>query len=115
VLRRLRNCRNDEILAERISAVTAPWKRAVGYLLRRDVEAGEGLWFDRCSMIHTVGMRASIDVVFVDVEQKIVRVVSGARRNRVFAGGPRAVAAIELRSGVATSHDLLIGDRLALE
>jgi uncharacterized membrane protein (UPF0127 family) len=110
----LRNSTTGEIVALRVSPVTAPWNRAIGYLGRRIVDVGEGLWFDRCSSIHTLGMRASIDVVFVDGDSTVVSVISRARRNRVFHGGASATAVIELGPGVAETN-VRIGDRLRLE
>lgn len=114
-MHRLVNGSTGEILAERISRATAPWERSLGYLLRRAVEPSEGLWFDRCSLVHTVGMRASIDVVFVDRDDRIVRVIARAARNRVFHGGAGAVAALELCAGFAQTRQLAVGDRLRLE
>jgi uncharacterized membrane protein (UPF0127 family) len=113
-MRSLRNGTTGEIVAPHISRARAPWTRALGYLHRRNVDAAEGLWFDRCSSIHTVGLRASIDVVFVDREQAVVGVVSRAQRNRIFYGGARAAAVIELGPGVAETR-VRIGDRLLLE
>jgi len=111
---RLWNCTTGELLADRISRGSTPWGRAIGYLLRRDVDVAEGLWLDRCSLIHTVGMRASIDVVFMDETQHVVRIVSRARRNRIFGGGARAVATLELAPGFAHGR-IAPGDRLRLE
>jgi uncharacterized membrane protein (UPF0127 family) len=110
----LRNGTTGEIVAANVSRARAPWTRALGYLHRRNVDAAEGLWFDRCSSIHTVGLRASIDVVFVDRQQAVVRIVSRAQRNRVFHGGAQAAAVIELGPGVAATR-VRIGDRLRLE
>jgi uncharacterized membrane protein (UPF0127 family) len=58
-MRSLRNGTTGEIVAPHISRARAPWTRALGYLHRRNVDAAEGLWFDRCSSIHTVGLRAA--------------------------------------------------------
>ena len=113
-MRQLRNGTTGELLVARITRAKAPWTRAIGYLHRGSVDPGEGLWFDRCASIHTVGLRASIDVVFVDRAQTVVRVVPRAKRNRVFHGGEGAAATIELGPGV-TANRVRIGDRLVLE
>ncbi len=114
-MKRLRNRATGVLIAERIACPTAPWERALGYLSRRTVDPGEGLWFGRCALIHTLGMRAGIDIVFVDRDRTIVRVISRARRNRLFYGGARAAAALELAAGSAERNGLRPGDRLALE
>jgi uncharacterized membrane protein (UPF0127 family) len=110
----LRNGTTGELIAPHVSRARAPWTRALGYLHRRNVDAAEGLWFASCSSIHTVGLRASIDVVFVDRQQAVVRIVSRARRNRIFHGGAQAAAVIELGPGVAETR-MRIGDRLLLD
>ena len=55
-------------------------------------------------------MRRPIDVVFLDADLCVLKVVPALRPNRV-AGARRAVAALELVAGAAT---LRPGDRLAL-
>jgi uncharacterized membrane protein (UPF0127 family) len=60
--------------------------------------------------IHTVGMRRPIDVVFVDADLRVVKVVRGLRPCRV-AGARGAVAALELVAGAATVGP---GDRLTV-
>jgi uncharacterized membrane protein (UPF0127 family) len=112
---RLRDAQTGVLIAERVSLATAPLQRMIGYLGRVTVDPAEGLWFDRCTTIHTVGMRARIDVLFLDRERTIVRVVPNAPRNRVLAGGARAVSVLELAAGVAETHGLRPGVRLLLE
>lgn len=110
----LRNDTTGELIAPCVSRATTPWQRAIGYLGRRTVDAGEGLWFDRCSAIHTLGLRVRIDVVFMDAEQTVIRVISPASRNRIIHGGARSAAVLELGSGVAESR-VRVGDRLTFE
>jgi uncharacterized membrane protein (UPF0127 family) len=110
----LRNERTGAVLAEHVAAAATPWERLVGYLPRASVDANEGLWFDRCSTIHTVGMRASIDVIFVDRDWRVVRVVAPAPLNRLLSGGAQAVGTIELGSGALAPERVAVGDRLRL-
>ncbi|HEX2088113.1 MAG TPA: DUF192 domain-containing protein [Solirubrobacteraceae bacterium] len=61
--------------------------------------------------VHTCGMRFPIDVVFLDAELRVVRVVRGLRPWRL-AGARRARAVLELPAGGAGA--IAEGDRLAL-
>ena len=61
--------------------------------------------------VHTFGLRRPIDVVFLDADLRVVRVVRGLRPCRV-AGARRAVAALELVAGSAAT--LSEGERLEL-
>ncbi len=112
---RLWNERTGEVVAERVAQATTPWERLVGYLTRTSVDVSEGLWFDRCAMIHTVGMRAIIDVVFIDGDWRVVNVVSRAEPNRLVRGGAAAVGTIELGPGAAAPDRVAVGDLLRLE
>ena len=60
--------------------------------------------------VHTAGMRRPIDVVFLDADLRVVKVVRRLRPWRM-AGARGAVAALELVAGTST---LKPGDRLAL-
>jgi uncharacterized membrane protein (UPF0127 family) len=63
-----------------------------------------------CRSVHTFGLRRPIDVVFLDADLTVVRVVQRLRPNRV-ASARGAVAALELMPGAAT---LRPGERLVL-
>jgi uncharacterized membrane protein (UPF0127 family) len=60
--------------------------------------------------VHTFGLRRPIDVVFLDADLRVVKVVAPLKPNR-FSGARYAVAALELPDGAAT---LRPGDRLEL-
>lgn len=75
--------------------------RTVGFLGRSAIDDGEGLWFDRCSAIHTIGMRVPIDAVFLDAAGVVVRVVSPARPWHPWIAAPGARSVLELACGNA--------------
>jgi uncharacterized membrane protein (UPF0127 family) len=69
---------------------------------------------DAAPSVHMFFMRFPIDVVFLDRDWKVVRVVRGLRPWRV-AGARRAVAALELPAGTAAEAGIAEGDVLSLE
>ena len=86
--------------------------RALGLLVGPPLEPAEGLLIAPCSSIHTIGMRYSIDVVFLDREARVLRIFAHVRAGRMrFAPGAHAV--LELRSGIAAQHGLTAGVRLS--
>ncbi len=100
-------------LSRNIRAARTPWARTIGYLLRSAVTADEGLWFDACDAIHTIGMRAVIDVLFLDGEGKILALESPARHGRAYrVAGARTV--LECGAGFAVSRKLAVGACLRL-
>jgi uncharacterized membrane protein (UPF0127 family) len=91
-----------------IRLAATPWARLRGLIGRPP--SPTPLLLVPARSVHTFGMRRPIDVVFLDAELRVLRVVRGLRPGRV-AGARGAVAALELVAGAATLEP---GDRLAL-
>jgi uncharacterized membrane protein (UPF0127 family) len=110
----LRNASNGRVLASRVVRAKNFIARGLGLLPRANVEEDEGIWIDGCSAIHTVGMRATIDLFFLDREGRILKIVNRARPNRLVISCARSVAVVELGHG-ERPRDVLVGDRLVLD
>ena len=84
--------------------------RLRGLLFRKPLSPGEGLILIPCNSIHTFGMGYPIDVVFLDRDYRVVRLVRElpARKMRS-ANGARMV--LELPAGGA--NNMKEGDTLA--
>ncbi len=92
----------------RIELAVTRWARLRGLLGRRPPRP---LLLAPAASVHTCFMRRPIDVVFLDAELRVVRVVRGLRPWRLAAAvGARAV--LELPEGEAAGLDA--GDRLGL-
>ena len=76
------------------------WDRTRGLLGRPRLVGSEGLLIMRCSSVHTVGMRYPIDVVFLDRDGAIARVVEHLRPMRM-AMCRGAASVLELAAGQA--------------
>jgi len=96
-----------------VVADTAP-SRMRGLLGRRDLEAGEGLLIRPTNSVHMFFMRFAIDVVFLDRELVVRKVVEALRPWRL-AGCRGARAALELPAGTAGRRGITVGERLTLE
>lgn len=110
----LRNASNGRVLASRVVRAENFIARGLGLLPRATVEEDEGIWIDGCSAIHTVGMRATIDLFFLDCEGRILKIVNRARPNRLVISCARSVVVVELGHG-ERPRDVLVGDRLVLD
>ena len=88
--------------------------RMRGLLGRDGLEPGSGMLIDRAPSVHMFFMRFPIDVVFLDRDRKVVRVVERLRPWRI-AGARRAAAALELPAGAAAAAGVGVGDTLVLE
>ncbi len=82
----------------RLLRVTTLAGRARGLLFRRPLRRGIGLWLIPCWAIHTVGMRASLDVAFLDRQGRVLKLVRQLKPWRL-ALCLRAVSVIEFQAG----------------
>src|SRR5258706_15195971 len=83
------------VLCERCEIPESVFGRMRGLLGRDGLEPGTGMLIDRAGSVHMFFMRFPIDVVFLDRNRKVVRIVPGLRPWRM-AGARKAVAALEL-------------------
>jgi uncharacterized membrane protein (UPF0127 family) len=88
--------------------------RMRGLLGRSGLETGEGLLIRPTNSVHMFFMRFPIDVVFLDRELVVRKVVAALAPWRM-AGCRGASSALELPAGEASRRGLQVGDRLVLE
>jgi len=112
-LARVRNAAGA-VVCERCEIPKSSFGRMRGLLGRSSLEAGSGMLIDAAPSVLTFFMRFPIDVVFLDRDCTVVRVVHALKPWRV-AGARRAVAALELPAGTAAEARLEEGDVLVLE
>ena len=81
---------------------------------RQDIAPGHGLWIEPCNSIHMFFMRFAIDVLFLDREGKVKRVLLTLKPWRVspIVFGSRTV--VELPAGTLADK-ALVGKKLRLE
>jgi hypothetical protein len=107
------NDRTRRAVALEVDLATTRAERRRGLLGRDSLRAEEGLLLTPCLAVHTAGMRFAIDVVFIDRDGHVVRVVSDVRPWRISVS-LRAHAVIELAAGTAAAHGIAVGDFLYL-
>ncbi|MFN2450620.1 MAG: DUF192 domain-containing protein [Candidatus Baltobacteraceae bacterium] len=110
----LRNVNTGSIIATRVDRAATFLQRAVGLLARPRIRPDEGLLIDKCTAIHTVGMRAPIDVIFLDAEMRVVRLCPNVRTFRFAVWCRKARSVVELGRGALQHNDVLPGDVLEL-
>jgi uncharacterized protein len=88
--------------------------RVRGLLGRDGMEPGEGLLIKPTNSVHMFFMRFAIDVVFLDRELVVKKIVEALAPWRM-AGCRGAKAALELPAGEAGRRGITVGERLQLE
>jgi hypothetical protein len=111
----VKNVSNGSVIASRVTRASNPWTRGVGLLPRSAVAPDEGLWIDRCSAVHTMGMRATLDLFFLDKGGHVLKIACSVPPFRAVVACRNAVTVLELGSGAGNGRDVLVGDRLSIE
>lgn len=106
--------RTQTILADRVLIADRGTTRRVGLLGRASLDRGEGLWIVPCEAVHTIGMRFSIDLIFLDRKRRICKICHAVPPWRL-SGALRAHSVIELGAGTLAGVDLVIGDPLVIQ
>ena len=74
-------------------------ERARGLLGREGLDEGVCLLLRPCRLVHTVGMRFALDLVFLDAQGRVVKCLRNVRPGRIAWGGFRARATLEAQAG----------------
>ncbi|MGD0831764.1 MAG: DUF192 domain-containing protein [Terracidiphilus sp.] len=109
-LRILNVTRNTELAAAMVVAASGP-KRNKGLLGRAGLAEGEGLWIVPCEAIHTFWMQFPIDLVYLDRQKRIKKLVSDVPPWRL-SGCLTAHSVFELPSGTIRRTQTQLGDEL---
>lgn len=103
------------VLATHARSAATAWSRLVGLLGRARLAPGEGLHLVPCTSVHTLFMRFTIDVLYLDRDRRVVKAVPALRPFRWSWGGRRAHSALELPPGTIAATGTAPGDALAFE
>jgi uncharacterized membrane protein (UPF0127 family) len=103
------------VLADRLLVPKTFVGRGVGLMFRRFLEPGAGMWIAPCNGIHMFFMRFPIDALFLDKQQRVVRVYGRLGRWRVVPLVFRAHSVVELPAGTVEGLDLPAGEPLRVE
>ncbi|MHB1392320.1 MAG: DUF192 domain-containing protein [Clostridia bacterium] len=89
-------------------------ERFWGLMFRRRLPGNEGLMILGCSAIHTCFMRFAIDVVFMDINHKVIGIKEKIKPWRQSGFVRKAYIALELPEGTVDRKNISIGDILIL-
>ncbi len=104
---------DGRVVCERCLVATRPLQRMRGLLGRRELPEGEGILLRRAGSIHTFFMRFPIDVVFLNGQQRVLRVAADVPPWRALVQkGARSV--LELPAGEAARRGLVVGERVVV-
>lgn len=110
---RIVNKTRNAVLAEKAFVAHTLPQRTKGLLGRKNLVRGEGLVIDPCNSVHTFFMRFSIDVLFVDKNNCVIKTVSNLRPFRITSVILGSAYVIELPSGTIERTNTVASDLLS--
>jgi hypothetical protein len=108
------NLTRSTIIAEEVEIADTILSRMKGLLFRKSLAKSHALIIKPTSSIHTFFMRFPIDIVFLDKQNKILKLKVNVPPFRIILCPPRAKSAVELPSGTLHSTHTQIGDHFAI-
>lgn len=106
----VRNLTRATVLVQRALIAQRPWERMIGLLGRHALDPDEALLIPRCQSVHTWFMRFPLDLVFLDGDGIVVRLVEQLPAFRiVWVRGADAV--LELSAGTVARTATRLGER----
>src|SRR5688572_16982084 len=103
---------DGRVVAESVIVADSTFRRLRGLLGRGDLPSGHGVLLRPAWSIHTAFMRFPIDVVFLDPDQVVIKIVPNLTPFKTAScRGAREI--IELRAGECERRGLALGDRVA--
>jgi len=103
---------DGRVVAESVVVADSTLRRLRGLLGKGELQAGHGVLLRPAWSIHTAFMRFPIDVVFLDPDQIVIKIVPNLTPFKTAScRGAREV--VELRAGEGNRRGLALGDRVA--
>lgn len=68
---------NGEVICHKMAVATNIFSRMLGLMFSKDLPECDGFLLSPCNSIHTFFMRYSLDILFLDKDFKIVKVIYG--------------------------------------
>jgi len=111
--RSVRNLTTNTILVIDLRVADTFWSRLRGLLGTSSMPAGQGLLITPCNSIHMFGMRYALDVVFLDKNLQIIKLLHALSPGKT-AYCPGSAHVLELPAGILADSLTKIGDQLSI-
>ena len=102
---------NAKPIIEKAFKTTNFFERMRGLLFKEKLNSSSGLIISPCSSVHTFGMKYTIDVVFLDKELTIVKLVKSLKPWRMAASNTSSIV-LELVEDSINTLQLTTGQQL---
>jgi uncharacterized membrane protein (UPF0127 family) len=103
--------KNNEDICDDIKIADGFVDRLIGLMFKKEMNGFNGLWIKPCNSIHTCFMKYDIDVLFLDKNNKVVKVFRSLRPWRMTRIYFTVSSVLEFKGG-SLSSKIQEGDQL---
>jgi uncharacterized protein len=111
----VRNKTRGTVLAKHLITLNSNFHDTLRFLNRRGIPRNCALLIAPCTEIHTVGMRKSVDIVYLNRNGHVVKMFKSLPPDCVADSPQRAVSAVELPADAIGESDTTVGDEIELD
>jgi uncharacterized membrane protein (UPF0127 family) len=111
---RIENAATGRLVAGNVRVASTCLARTIGLLGERSLPSEQGLLLIPCASVHTFGMQFAIDILFLDRQNRVLRVFPSVGPCRVRIGPRGTRSALELSAGATSDAGVAVGDCLAV-
>ena len=97
-----------------LTVASTLWARLKGLLGTDALEAGSGLWIKPCNSVHMFGMKYALDIIFLDEQHRIVKIVENLQPWKIVKPVRNAMSVLEVPAGTCKAECVCEGDMLVL-
>jgi len=109
------NFDNGQTLAVKCNVADKFFSRLKGLLGKTFMPVGEGLLIKPCNMVHSLGMKIVIDVLFLSSDDEILFIFEGMTPGKVSPMIKSASYVVELPNGLVKMTGTEVGNRIRLD
>lgn len=111
---KITNKRNGILIAGKAKVAKSLFSQLRGLIGYSSFDSDSALILPGCRQIHTFFMRFSIDIIFIDRNNRVIHIFESASPNKVSGYVPDSAAAIEISGGIS-SGKIEVGDVLLID
>jgi uncharacterized membrane protein (UPF0127 family) len=108
------NITKNNIVADKIIIADKFWARMRGLMWEKELKEEEGLLLAPCNAVHMMFMRFPIDVIFLDKDSVVIKILHKLKPWRTSPIVRGAYQVIEMKAGKAVEKGINTGDKLSL-
>ncbi len=103
--------KTNNVIANKVRYVNTAWGRMLGLMFIKEMKGFDGLILDPANSVHNCFVRFPIDVVFLNSENRIVKIIRNFKPWRFSWIYFKSRRVLEIKGG-SLSEDIDVGDEL---